>query len=374
MNFIIFNKTLNSRFFNYIPFIIFFILLLTFHIPITTNTADDIAFAKGINTLFAFNDNNFVVGQYMHWSSRVVSDFLSPIFCNLPGWVWKVLDSLILLVVSVLMPRLFSDFNFLSDKKKLYINSISVFLCLLFYVVSYSYELQSPAGYITTTLNYVWPFCFSIIHFYLVKEYVFKSRQNGFKRITIYFLLFFSLIFAINEEIMAFVILGSYVFIASYLFYKKMKIPKLGYLIVFVVFLGILFHILSPGNNSRHIVLVGLNPEFLCLTFGSKIYNGLLYTFILLINDFVSYIFFGVIGVYMFITSKNKKIGMLGFIPFIFLNFIYFINYVHFESVMNLLMSENNGIFNSNIICIFFVFLFILIVNMIHCALSLSLK
>jgi len=91
--------------------------------------------------------------------------------------------------------------------------------------------------------------------------------DDFFKRTAIYFLLFFSLIFAINEEIIAFIILGSYVFIVSYFFYKKMKTPKLLYLIVFVVFLGILFHIISPGNKARTNVLVGLFPEFLQLTF-----------------------------------------------------------------------------------------------------------
>ncbi|MDR3291636.1 MAG: hypothetical protein LBT10_05725 [Methanobrevibacter sp.] len=95
----------------YIPFLLFFIILLFLHQPIITHTSDDIGYAKSIDNLFLFNDQNFLFQRYMGWSSRIVTDFFSVILCYLPGYIWKFLDSILLVIASILMPKLLLNFK-----------------------------------------------------------------------------------------------------------------------------------------------------------------------------------------------------------------------------------------------------------------------
>jgi hypothetical protein len=127
----------------YIPYLIFFIVLLFFHQGIVTHTNDDIGFASGFKTLFSLNfhqgivpnddiefafangiknlsilnEENFVFSMYFHWSSRVVTNFFIPIFCILPDLVWKFFDSLLLVIVSILMPRIIFNYKFIKETK-----------------------------------------------------------------------------------------------------------------------------------------------------------------------------------------------------------------------------------------------------------------
>jgi hypothetical protein len=331
-----------SKVTHYLPYLLFFITILFLHQGIITHTNDDIGFANGFKTLFSFSKENFVFQMYMGWSSRVVTNFFAAIFCKLPGEVWKFFDSLLLVIASILMPRIILNFKYITRERELYVyNLISIFLFLLFYLIYYTSPIQDPAGYITTSINYSWPFYFVVIHFYLLKEYIINNKNKirfNIKKLFIYLLTFFSLAFAINQEMMIVVVGGVYLFIFGYFIYKKYKLPKILFLILFVIILGVLFEYLSPGNRARNFVIYGTTKP------GLQIFNSpdLSSFFRILINklNIISYLFFGLLGLYTFSISKNKKIAIIGFIPFIILTISYFRSYIPYE-IISLINGDN---------------------------------
>ncbi|MDR2830666.1 MAG: hypothetical protein LBB45_06505 [Methanobrevibacter sp.] len=346
----------------YVPFMLFIFVLFLFHYPIVTHTSDDIGFAEGLNTLFKLNGENFVVNLYFHWSSRIVTNFFLPVLCNLPGEVWKLLDSLIILIMSVLMPRILLNFENLSNKRQLIYNSMSCLLFFLFYLSSYQYDLQAPAGYITTTLNYVWPLSFAVIHFYLVKKYIFNGDLNGgLKKGLIYFLAIFSLIFAINQELMLIIVFGVYIFMLVCFFLGKMKVPK-SYIIFFmVIIVGVLMICMSPGNRERGMVLkAALSSNQISLMDKADVGFNLFFHGLITHFDLISYLFFGVFGFYTFIVSKHQKISLFSFLPFILMNFSYFSSFIQFKFVLSVFEGGKYSFIDSNLFYICIVLSFIL--------------
>jgi hypothetical protein len=245
------------------------------------------------------------------------------------------------------MPKLLLNFKSIKEKENIYINIISIFLFLLLYLLYYTPQLQDPAGYISTALNYTWPFYFSIIHFYLLKTLLNIKGIKTFKKGIIYFLAFFSLIFAINHEMMIIIVGGIYFFIFAYFIYKKVKIRKIMFLFLFIIFLVFLMEYLSPGNKARSLILFGSNniqiPIFKQSDLGIL---SFLHTLISRI-DFISYIFFAILGIYTVFIFKNKKIAIFSFIPFSILTISYFKNCIPpFESLIDLI-NINNSIYIS---------------------------
>jgi hypothetical protein len=352
-------KINNYYYLSYLPYLLFFIGLLFLHQGIITHTNDDVLFAKGFKTLFSFNGENFLFHRYFHWSSRLVTEFFIPIFCTLPDEVWKFFDSFLLVIASILMPRIILNFKHIKREQDWYIyNLISIFLFLLFYLVYYTSPIQDPAGYITTSINYSWPFYFAIIHFYLLKKYLISNENKinfNIKKLFIYFLTFFSLVFAINQEMMLIIVSGVYFFIFGYFIYKKNKLHKILFLILFVIFLTFLFEYLSPGNRARNFVIYGTyKPQLPILTsldLGS-FFNKLINT-----TNFISYLFFGLLGIYTFTISKNKKMAIIGFIPIIILTISYLRNYIPYELITSLI--------NGNNVYIILLFIFTMIYNII---------
>ncbi|MDR1819319.1 MAG: hypothetical protein LBR15_03600 [Methanobrevibacter sp.] len=348
----------------YLPFIVFFALLVCFHSGVPYFGPDDYTFKTFLGQLMQLNWDNLMIYRYFHWSSRLLIDCLLPIFCNLPIQVWMFIDSCLICFMSALIPRLLvSDFKDFDLKNKTIFNCTSIFLVLIFYVCAYAYDINL-AGYITTSLNYVWPFVFALLHFYLIKYYVINNNINinsvisnsiindsegnldsrvsfyGFwRKFALYFLIFFSLIFAISQEMVLCLILGAYLFIIPYYYYKKAKIPKIFFYSFILCVLMSVFVFLSPGNKERYF-LTSI-PNYLYTYQSSllgKVYMGLAIFFNQLITkvDIVSYLFFAVFGIYIYSHVKSR-FSVFSMVPFLVLNIVYFLGFIQFQPLVKVL-------------------------------------
>jgi hypothetical protein len=334
----------------YIPFIAFFGLLFCFHSGVPYFGPDDFTFRSFLGQLMQLNWDNLLIYRYFHWSSRLLIDCLLPIFCNLPVQVWMFVDSCLVLLMSALIPRLLiSDFKNLDLKKQTIFNCIAVFLVLIFYVCAYAYDINF-AGYITTSLNYVWPFVFALLHFHLIKEYILNNdnksnNENNIilmifcRKFILYFLVFFSLLFAISQEMILCLVLGVYLFIIFYYYYKKVKTPKIFFYGFILCVLMAVFVFLSPGNKERYVLT--MMPNHLYVYQSSligKVYMGLAIFFNQLITklDIVSYLFFAVFGVYVYGNVKSR-FSVFSMVPFLILNLIYFLVFIQFQQAVKVL-------------------------------------
>ncbi len=119
-----------KKYYKYVPFIIFFVVLLIWHwkIPLM---ADDLTF-KGIisrHPLFPLNGNSYLEYRYSSWSSRTLIEFNLGILLSLPGKIWKLLDSIVFVLIPFLITKISIDSEKLSNKKSIFLQHNRMFIC-----------------------------------------------------------------------------------------------------------------------------------------------------------------------------------------------------------------------------------------------------
>lgn len=309
-----------SFFLSYIPFVIFFAFIFIWHFTLPTAN-DDLLFSK----LYEQNIFSTLAWRYDDWSSRWFIEFFLISISGLPKLVWNFFDSIVFVLIAVLIPKLTLNIGEIHAKKSFIYNSLACIFVLI-YIITIGSALAS-AGHVATTLNYTWPLFFGLLHFYLLKEYIFSENKLGTgKQITVYVLMIFALLFAINQELVLCLVFGAYFFIILYCLYNKVRIPNSIFVMVFIIFLGFLNIFLSPGNSNRYLhEISNWFPDYYKLTLLNKLDLGisiLLHRTVLpygLTNLFclTNLFFFGVLGVYVYsITRKNISI-LVGLMPII---------------------------------------------------------
>jgi len=320
----------------YLPFVIFFAIVFIWHFKLSA-IGDDLIYNK-----LYYGHNIFVVlsSHYENWTSRVLIEFFLIPLAGLPRIVWNFFDSIIFLLIAVLIPKIASNNGKINEKKSFILNSLSCILVLI-YIFTISSALNST-GNIATTLNYTWPLFFGLLHFYLVKKYVFNENNSGtIKKIVIYAVMIFALIFAINQEILLMTISVAYFLIIMYCLYNKVKIPNSIFLMLFIIFLGYLNVYLSPGNHARILFEISSKfPDYNNLTLVNKIDLGItvLFNRIMFSHSLINLIFFAVLGVYVYsLTKKNTSIiiSSLPIIIIITLGLMAFIGYLPIVEFIN---------------------------------------
>lgn len=163
--------------------------------------------------------------------------------------------------------------------------------------------------------------CFALIHFYLLKEFVFKNKKlNTSKNIGVNLILILSLIEATNSEQLLLVMLGIYLAIIIYCLYKKIEIPKLIYVYLMIMILSLIYTAICPGNINRYNKTIRtVFPEYATFNLINKLDIGttLFLNWTTTRCDIITIIFFGIMGIYGYIISQKRKIALLTFIPII---------------------------------------------------------
>lgn len=309
-----------KKYYKYVPFIIFFVVLLIWHCKIPL-MADDLTF-KGIisrHPLFPLNGNSYLEYRYSSWSSRTLIEFNLGILLSLPGKIWKLLDSIVFVLIPFLITKISIDSEKLSNKKSIFYNTIGCLFVGIFIIAFY--HIFEAAGWVATTINYTWPLCFALIHFYLLKEFVFKNKKlDTSKNIGVNLILILSLIEATNSEQLLLVMLGIYLAIIIYCLYKKIEIPKLIYVYLMIMILSLIYTAICPGNINRYNKTIRtVFPEYATFNLINKLDIGttLFLNWTTTRCDIITIIFFGIMGIYGYIISQKRKIALLTFIPII---------------------------------------------------------
>lgn len=299
----------------YLPFVIFFTIMLIWHFMLPPKN-DDLWFSA---KYFEQNIFSYLEWRYETWTSRVLIEFFLLPLAGLPRMVWNFLDSIVFLLIAVLIPKITLNAGNINEKKLVIYNSLSCILVLI-YIFTISSALSS-AGYIATTLNYIWPLFFGLLHFYLVKKYLFNENNSGTKeKIAIYGIILFALIIAINQELMLFIVSEVYFFIILYCLYNKVKIPNSILIIFSIIFLGFINFFLCPGNYARYPHEISTwFPDYYTLTLINKIDLGItvLLNRIILLYGPINLLFMGVLGVYVYSITKKKIPILISLMPII---------------------------------------------------------
>ena len=123
-----------------------FLLLLLAHTLIRADFGDDLAYQ---NILANQSLSSFLRERYYTWSSRVLIEAVMLLFVTGNVWLWKIADSLMVLLFLWAVSELFGGE---SVQEKL--RAQMLMFCMIWIVPFFS---LSSAGWITTTINYLWP-------------------------------------------------------------------------------------------------------------------------------------------------------------------------------------------------------------------------
>lgn len=328
------NSDMNfKKYVKYTPFLIFLIILLCYHWKLAVVTADYPTFQTIVSKhpLLSLTKNGFLSYRYATWSSRSLIEFNVGVLVSVPTEIWRILDSVIFAAIAVLLSKLLANNN----ESPFFYNCLACLFVGLF-ILTFSKILES-AGWLATTTNYIWPICFILIHFYLLKEFIFKNKDiSKFKRAIIYLILIITLLEAISSEQLLVMVGGAYLFTIVYCLYKKIEIPKLIYLFIIIILFNFIYDFCCPGNINRVKVVTKLGfPDYANFNIINKLDVRINYflSWILMAKDLFSVIFLALLGVYTYLISNKKKITIITLIPCLAVLFFASLRFANFTTV-----------------------------------------
>lgn len=300
-------KFLNKK---WLPYIVFLCYLILVHLSDYKAVSDDTRFVN----IFGGNITEALQNRYTTWSSRVLIEYVLAIIINHSVFLWKVCN------ITMSMLILFSlDKIFLSKENGNSVRFILVVL-LIFYPVGH----MGSAGYITTTINYLWPLATMLYSFIILKKLYYNEKIYFIEG----FIYLVCAIFGANQEQYAPAMIVTFVIALLLMLYKKRF--NIWLCLINISCITELVLILScPGNTNRLSSETGrFMSAFESLSFFEKVRLGYITT----IAEFVEnssnvFLLFGVIfAICMFKKTKNV---LYRIIPLAQLSYIFIFSFNH---------------------------------------------
>lgn len=227
-------KKINLYFHN--PFFILFLSSFILHLFIRTNFGDDTNYFEPVLEKYEFME--FLTMRYECWSSRVIIEGILVFLVRVP-LVWKVLDSLVLVLLAW-------SVSYLAGCRKNITMNWFVACVTLIYPIHY----MSSAGWMATTLNYLWVAAFMFFAFTGVYRVFCQKRISTIHKIA----LIPATIYAANQEQACVCMCLLFAAFLGWLLVSKEMYPK-GKSIIFIQWIisvgSLSFILLSPGNANR---------------------------------------------------------------------------------------------------------------------------
>lgn len=239
----------------YAPFMLVLVIAVLYHLKIGEISGDDPFFAAATDDKAMWQ---FLSERYQTWTSRIVIDFLVVSLVD-HLIVWKILD----IIVFSSMPVLFA--KILGDTKL-------VRWCSAAAILLYPFHDVGSAGWVTTTINYLWPIWGILLVGVLVKKVLSQEKILWYEIAAGVI----GCILASSHE-QAAVVLFIILLLAGIWLLRKhcLKVP-VYYLMLLINMASLIFILTCPGNGNRNAVGTVDMPEFANYTLFDKAYLGLL--------------------------------------------------------------------------------------------------
>lgn len=207
---------------NHSPFAVFFFLFLTVHLLLPLDWGDDKVFSA---------EAVLPISEFLKGSSRILTDTMTYIF-NKFHFLWRLINPCVLTFLAWVVSKLLSVTNY----------RLNIALCLC---VVYPTMVIVDAGFIATTVNYLWPVTFG-----LYSLLIFQRIATGHK-LKWYILLtgIPAIIYSLNMEQMSAVLAACFFIGCVYLFGVKKRFHPYPLFGLVVSIAGLLYAYL--GNTAR---------------------------------------------------------------------------------------------------------------------------
>lgn len=276
-------------------YITFFLLLMALHYNIGLRKYDDSWFYE----MSKLNIFDYLNSRFETWTSRLIIEGTMIIMMRLPIIIWKILDSLMFLII------LYS-IEIITDMRKSRYRDIGLIFTIII-IMLIPFRMYGETGWCATTLNYLWPIAMGLYTLTSIKLIFRNEKITILKKIT--FVL--SALYASNQEQMCAILFGFFI-IYSYIYYVKNKqISFFMLTILVIIIIMLVFSISCPGNISRNgIETQSWYPEYENFNLISKLLLGIVSTISVNCMKF-SFIIVILLTLLAFVTIRNnKKIGI----------------------------------------------------------------
>ena len=223
------NKIYKSKYF---PFIVLFFVIFFLHLYMAPNIMDDTYFGAVLDNSTL---TDWLHSRYNVWSSRLLMETFLVAFLHINIIWWKIADSLIIVLLGYSLSKLFIKKDFRKN------NWLITILIVLFPL-----ELLSSSGWLTTTINYLWPLTMGLFALIPIKKILNNERISKIG----YILYPLALIYGVNQEQMALVIFAICVLTFIYQLTQK-KFNFYVLLMILISFTSLVFIMTCPGNYAR---------------------------------------------------------------------------------------------------------------------------
>lgn len=273
----------------YYPFILFFALMFLMHLVMGVN-GDDIKYSKVLSNQTLLG---YISYRYYNWSSRLVIESVLIVLARQNMFIWEILDCILYTLGVYYSIKLFNH------KNSKHIAFLGVLLFLM-----YPFHEMASAGWIATTLNYLWCFSLAMISLIPFINHLYGKKTDAL----IYVISILALIYAIQQEQCCALIFGlSLVYLMDKLA-KKETISRYHIFIVVMSFISMIFILTCPGNSVRFLAEASYwYPQYVNYGILEKIYLGIIPTFTLLLEEKIIFPLFYLILTLAALTKVENK-------------------------------------------------------------------
>lgn len=253
-----------------ILYILYTLIQLLIHSMIQTGSNDDAWFAAILDTHTPWN---YLAGRYRQWTSRLPMELLTIYLTRWNPRIWKLLN----VGITVLLVRLCA---LLAGKQ----NCPKHTCLLMFLTLLFPRDMLSSAGWITTTVNYLWPLTLGLAGLLPLRwsneQYcTVKSPAPTKDRLKLpslsFALCYLAFCFACFQEQAAAILMTVYILYGGYELLQKEKLRPFWYLFTTTAAAILLFIITCPGNTNRACLETQTwFPEFAGFTCFQKLLTG----------------------------------------------------------------------------------------------------
>lgn len=283
----------------WIPQVCLILFYVFIHHIIKPNYGDDLIFSQALNQTGLIS---FLQKRYMTWSSRLLLETALVLVLRQPLIIWATLDIGMVLVLFSGLRELLAPEKQMKD---------SLFLALLICV--YPFFHMGSAGWVTTTVIYLWPLSLAVYAISGMARRLRGVRVQWYR----YILYGMSAIFSCNNELIAVMVLAAAIagFIYAVQIRKLYAIPVSGGVISLA---GLLFALITPGNAVRMAKeTITWMPDFPTFSLWDKLRIGTVSTLehFLSIPNAVLFLFLFIIVIHAFRESRSLYKRVVGALP-----------------------------------------------------------
>ena len=299
----------------YVSIAVFMIIMIVIHAHYVCQY-DDLALIRDTLKPTIMDEFYSVIYNFTSWSSRVLVNLPIHIMLHLPYGVWMVLQNVMWMAIAISVCYIFMEEQDIEQAP------YYILLLLLF-----SFYMQMTAGWVVTTMTYVWPMATGTVALTELKRWK-KGLPNKWYHYLIYSLL---VIYAANQEQMCIVLCLLFGSCTVYSLVKKNWNGVL-YSETFFAVANLVLHMATPGNENRNLIsMAAYFPSYGTLSIVDKLELGLSSTLYNYLFDKSRIIFVLTFLLACVVWQKRKSWihRILGAVPFLMqLFFGYFMGWI----------------------------------------------